>query len=244
MEMGEGISVATSHEWKDDDKCVFCGKKHANQKEDKIEPTDWQRENISGVGDEHASYKLSLYPDNQSPPAAYKAEGHHCVAFSSFIKEAKKNPRDYFAPVNHYLKEKGYNPNNKNNTIDLPGRKAEDEGDDKTAFKNFEKAILAGKPMQLHIGGHKSDLMDASDALVQDLYNLMSRSELCELDKEEWKDELLAQAKRNENKAFDKTASLTKPFVCHPDQLPKAEAYVMIKHGIHQIKYPVLKNLK
>jgi hypothetical protein len=238
MEFGEGVSVAVAQRWNEKEKCVFCGKKHPKQKKDNIQPTGWTRKKIEGVGDEYAGYKFSLYPGHQSPPAAYKAEGHHCVAFSSFIKEAKKNPRDYYAPMNHYLKEKGYDPNGKNNTIDLPGRKEKEDMDPDANFKNFEAAVLAGKPMQLHIGGHKSDLMTASDRLIQRVYNMMSRPNKCEKDKEDWKEILLKKMRKMENKAFDLTASVTPPFVCHRDPLREAEAHVMTKHGIHQIEYP------
>ena len=43
---------------------------------------------------------------------AYRSEGHHCLAFSAFIVDARKSPKDRFAAFNHYVKEKGHDPNN------------------------------------------------------------------------------------------------------------------------------------
>jgi len=83
--------------------------------------------------------------------------------------------------------------------------------------------------------------MDASDVLMQDLYNLMSKPKKCEKTKEEWKEKLLKEMRRKENKAFNLTASVTPPFICHPDQLLIAENEVKIKHGIHQIEYPAIQ---
>ena len=155
-------------------------------------------------------------------------EGHHCLAFSSFIRGAQSKPpkpRDYYAPINHYLKEFGYNPNDINNVIDLPGRKKNGDEDDDAQFKNFEKACTTTppKPLQLHIGGHKSDMMMASDRLIQDIYNLMKRPDECSVDEEEWKDSLLENIQEAEDEAFDKTASKTYPFICHPGPLNSAK---------------------
>lgn len=239
-----GISVDMANDWGDDDKCVFCGGSHEeNRKKDKIKPTGWKRDKISGVGGNHAGYKKSLYPGNQSPPTVYTAEGHHCVAFSSFIRDARTTPRDYIAPLNHYLKEKGHDPNNPNNTIDLPGRKAKGDTDPDAQFKNFEKAATATPPkaMQLHIGGHKSDLMMASDTLVRDIYNLMKKPDECSEDIEEWKNSLIENIQEAEDEAFDKTASVTSPFVCHPGPLVQAENHVKNKHNV-DIVYPKLQD--
>ena len=243
-QMTLGVSVPQANKWGDENKCIFCGEdEHENAKKDKIKPTNWKRAKIEGVGGNNAAYKLSLYPNNQSPPSIYTSEGHHCVAFSSFIRDARTSPRDFFAPLNHYLAEQKYDPNNKNNTIDLPGRKEKNDSDPNAQFKNFEKAATATppKPMQLHIGGHKSDLMQASDKLVQRVYNTMKKPGMCKKPDDEWKKKLLEKMKKMEDKAFDKTASVTSPFICHPGPLRNnrnnAEDYVQDKHDI-QIVYP------
>jgi len=101
----EGIAIALQR--KAEGKCVFCGKKeHENPKKDEIKPTEWKREAISGVGGNFAAQKTAIYPGNISPPLAYRSEGHHCLAFSSFIVDARTARKDRFAALNHYLEKK------------------------------------------------------------------------------------------------------------------------------------------
>jgi len=236
-ELGESVAMAAL--WRAENKCVFCGKNHPESKKDEIKSTGWKRAQIKGVGDHFAADKLRLYPSGQSPPTLYRSEGHHCVAFSSFIK---KETIDRIAPLNYYLKDKGYDPNNKNNTIDLPGRKARDDDSPEAQFKEYEKAVIEGKkPMQLHIGGHGSDLMAASHNLVQDVYNLMKHPSMCEdPDQGKWKDKMLQAMKCKEDKAFKRTAMKKSPFICHPRPCRAAEDYVKTKYSISEITYQEL----
>lgn len=238
-QIGEGIAVAITR--LQEGKCVFCGKaEHEFPKKDEIKPTNWKRETISGVGENFVSQKKSIYPGNTSPPSAYRSEGHHCLAFSSFIVDAGNSPKDRFAALNHYLKEKGYSPNNKNNTIDLPGRKEQGDQDDHGNFKEYEKAVLAGKPLQLHIGGHKKEFMNASNTMIRDVIRAFQRSSLCDKPDDEFKQELLDNIKDAEDIAFKKTAGAIMPWVAHPGPLSQAESYVKAKHQIDEIKYPKL----
>lgn len=238
-EIGEGIAIPL--ERLAQGKCVFCGKKeHENIKKDEIKPTGWTRAAISGVGGNFIGKKLAIYPGGISPPVAYRSEGHHCLAFSSFIVDARTAPKDRFAALNHYLKDESYSPNNPNNTIDLPGRKLEGDMDKHAQFKEYEKSVLAGKPMQLHIGGHKSEFMNASNVVIRDIVRSMQDELICEKPDDAFKKELLNEIKIEEDKAFRKTAGVITPWIAHPGPLAKAEAYVKNTHNISNIKYPVL----
>lgn len=238
-ELMEGIAVALQR--LAEGKCVFCGKKeHENIKKDEIKPTGWKRAAISGVGGNFVAQKKAIYPGSISPPASYRSEGHHCIAFSSFIVDARTSPKDRFAALNHYLKEKSYDPNNDNNTIDLPGRKSEGDTDKHANFKEFEKAVLAGKPLQLHIGGHKQEFMNASNVMIRDLIRTIQQNSICAKPDDAFKQKLLDKIKDAEDKAFKKTAATVAPWVAHPGPLAQAEAYVKSKHGINEINYPTL----
>lgn len=237
-DIGESIAVAITR--LEEDKCIFCGKKHDAIKKDKIEPTGWARGTISGVGGNFLGEKKALYPDSASPPTEYRAEGHHCLAFSSFIVDARTSPTDRFAALNHYLKEKSYDPNNKNNTIDLPGRKKKGDEDEHAQFKEYEKSVLAGKPMQLHIGGHSGEFMMASNIKIRDLVNVIKKAGLCKLPDDSFKQKLLDGIVTAEDEAFKLTASVKSPWIAHPTPLKDAERYVKKKHDISEIIYPNL----
>lgn len=237
-EIGEGIAVTFVR--LEQDTCVFCGKNHPEQKQDEIKPSGWKREEIKGVGGNFASQKKGLYPGGTSPPTAYRSEGHHCLAFSAFIVDARKAPKDRFATLNHYLKEKGYTPNNPNNTIDLPGRKSKGDTDEHANFKEFEKAVLAKKPLQLHIGGHTKEFLMQSNMMLQDLMNSSKRRKLCEKPDDEFKNKLKEKIIKKEDIAFKKTAAAESGWVAHPGPLNAAERYVQDKHEISEINYPKL----
>jgi len=241
-DIGEGISIALIR--LEEDKCVFCGKsEHENPKKDVIQPTGWTREAIKGVGGRFSSKKKEMYPDGVSPPDKYRSEGHHCLAFSSFIMGAQSdppNPRDRFAALNHYLKEQSYNPNNVNNTIDLPGRRELGDTDPHRQYKEYTKAVEAGKPLQLHIGGHSDDFMDASNALLLDIVRAIQVADLCETPDEEFKELLLSKVEKAEDKAFRLTAGAIKPWICHPGPLLKAEQHAKETLNISTISYPKL----
>jgi len=97
-QIGEGIAITQIR--LEEGKCVFCGKDdHENKKKDEIKPTGWKRlRKFKGVGGRFSGDKRSIYPE--SPVTSYKSEGHHCLAFSSFITAAQAtppNPKDRFA---------------------------------------------------------------------------------------------------------------------------------------------------
>ncbi len=235
-EIGEPISTPIGR--LAEAKCIICGKQHDGQMKDEIKPTGWKRAAISGVGGNFLDAKKDLYPNKESPPKAYRSEGHHCLAFSAFIVDARKNPKDRFASLNHYLKEKGYNPNNDNNCIDLPGRKTRGDRDKHAHFKEFEKAVLAGKPLQLHIGGHQKEFLNKSNFMLRDVWNELKRVGYCEKPDEEFKSTLKRRVVKQEDKAFKYTASAVTGWIAHPIPLKDAEDYVKEKHGLTEIKYP------
>jgi len=242
-EVGEGVAVTQIRVEKD--KCAFCGKDdHENIKKDEIKPTGWKRpKEFKGVGGRFSGAKLGIYPHNKSPTTSYKAEGHHCLAFSSFIMGAQAkppNPKDRFAALNHYLSEQGYDPSNKNNCIDLPGRKKHGDKDPNAQFVEYGIAVEAGYPLQLHIGGHTDDFMDQSNTELRDLVRAMQQNNLCAKPDKEFKDKLLKKVQDKEDKAFKKTAGAITPWICHPGPLKKAEAWTKEMLDIDTITYPKL----
>ncbi|WP_020405068.1 AHH domain-containing protein [Hahella ganghwensis] len=237
-EIGEPISTPIAR--LAEGKCIICDEQHDLQKKDEIKPSGWKRSAIAGVGGNFLDAKKNLYPNKESPPKVYRAEGHHCLAFSAFIMDARKSPKDRFASLNHYLKEKGYDPNNDNNCIDLPGRKTRGDRDKHAHFKEFEKAVLAGKPLQLHIGGHQKDFLGQSNLMLQDVMNSALRREFCKKPDDEFKNKLKELVIIKEDIAFKNTASATTGWIAHPIPLNDAEDYVKKKHGLTEIKYPKL----
>lgn len=242
-QLGEGIAITQIRLEKG--QCVFCGKaEHENKKKDEIKPTGWTRpKDFKGVGGRFSGSKLSIYPDGQSPTSVYRAEGHHCLAFSSFIIGAQskpKNPQDRFAALNHYIKEKGYDPSNKNNCIDLPGRKDHLDIDPNAQFFEYAKAVEAGKPLQLHIGGHTDDFMNESNVMLRDIVRSFQQHSVCKMPDDEFKNELLKEVEDAEDFAFKQTAGALSPWICHPGPLKSAEAWTKKRLGIDTITYPKL----
>lgn len=226
-QIGEGIGIAKQN--LEEGKCVFCGaKEHEFPKKDAIEPTGWEREKVGGVGGRFSDAKLNIYPDRTSPPSVYRSEGHHCLAFSSFIMGAQSkppNPTDRFAALNHYLKEKGYNPNNINNVIDLPGRKDKGDEDPHAHYVEFALAVENNKPLQLHIGGHADKFMNASNVILRDIVRTFQQNKLCDKPDETFKNQLLKKVEDAEDKAFKKTSGAISPWICHPAHINKAEDF-------------------
>lgn len=240
-QIGEGISVALAR--LDKGECIFCGKpQHENKKEERIEPTGWKRPKsgaFKGVGGNFRDTKLDLYPDKESPPnSTYRSEGHHCLAFSAFIANAKSDPHDRYAVLNYYLQKDGYDPSNSNNCIDLPGRKEKNDMDEHAQYKEFEKAVVAGYPLQLHIGGHVEPFMMQSYMMIRDLINSSKRRKFCEKPDDEFKKKLKQKIAEKEDIAFKKTANKDPAWIAHPGPLAKAERYVMEKRGYTEITYP------
>ncbi len=237
-QIGEGIAVALQR--LEEDKCVFCGKKHEERKKDKIKPTNWKRKGIAGVGGNFVAKKKTIYPGGISPPAAYRSEGHHCLAFSSFIVDARKSPKDRFAALNHYLKEKDHDPNNPNNCIDLPGRKKKGEGKEANYYE-FEIAVKAGFPLQLHIGGHAKEFLMQSSLMLRDLVNEIKDAGICKGPDGDFKQELLDGVIEFEDEAFKLTAAAESPWIAHPGPIKKAERFVLSRNAeVNEIKYPKL----
>ena len=244
-QIGEGIAIALINLAKG--KCVFCGKgDHEFPKKDVIKPTGWKRKKISGVGGRFESAKLDMYPDKKSPPdpKVYKSEGHHCLAFSSFIMGAQSkpaNPQDRFAALNHYLKEKKYDPNNINNVIDLPGRKDKGEEDTRAHYIEFAAAVEKEKPLQLHIGGHADKFMKASNYLIRGVVRAIKKGKLCDQPDDEFKSTLIEEIEEAEDYAFKQTAGVISPWICHPAHIKKAEEFAKdILNSTDEIIYPKL----
>jgi len=122
----------------------------------------------------------------------------------------------------------------------LPGRKVKDDDDEHAQFKEFEKSVLAGKPLQLHIGGHSKEFMMQSYMMLQDVMNSAKRRRLCEKPDDEFKNKLKEKVIQKEDIAFKKTANKETGWVAHPGPLSNAEYYVMNKHDLTEIKYPSL----
>jgi len=225
MQIGEGIAIPKTR--LEEGKCVFCGKKeHENPKKDVIQATEWKRKKVSGVGGRFNEQKKSIYPDGMSPTSAYKAEGHHCIAFSSYImgtQSKRPNPRDRFAALNHYLKEKNYDPNNNSNVIDLPGRKESGDSGPDAQYIEFAIAAKYKKPLQLHIGGHSGDFMSASNVILRDIVRYFQQHSLCDQPDDDFKNQLLADIEDAEDTAFKKTAGVVSPWIFHPGPLKEAE---------------------
>lgn len=242
-EIGEDIAIPLAR--LGEGKCVFCGKqKHSFPKNDKIEPTGWARKTISGVGGRFSEKKFELYPYGISPPDLYKSEGHHCIAFSSFIKGAQSDPpdpKDRFAALNYYLKQKGYDPNNENNTIDLPGRKDKGDDDPLAHYVEFAAAVQHGKPLQLHIGSHSKEFITASNVLLRDIVRSFQQANKCDQPEDNFKSELLKDVQDAEDVAFKMTAGAVEPWICHPAHIRKAEKFAKDMLNIKQdITYPKL----
>ena len=107
-------------------------------------------------------------------------------------------------------------------------------------FSEFEKAVLADKPLQLHIGSHVKAYFIASHALVQNLYNAISHPDQCSEPEDDWLKKLKAAIEKLEDRAFSKSAAAKAPFILHPGPLMKAESEIRDKHAIGSIDYPEL----
>lgn len=242
-QIGEGIAIAQIRLEKGE--CIFCGEdEHEFPKKDVIKPTGWKRKKIAGVGGRFSGDKLDLYPDKVSPPTAYKSEGHHCLAFSSFIRNAQSknhSPSDRFAALNHYLKEKGYDPNNINNVIDLPGRKDKGEEDMRAHYLEFAISVEKEKPLQLHIGSHADKFMNASNYLIRAIVRSIQQQGLCDMPDDEFKDKLLKKVQDAEDKAFKRTAGAIDPWICHPNHIEKAKDFANeMLNRTEEITFPKL----
>ncbi|WP_437306867.1 hypothetical protein [Sorangium sp. So ce388] len=205
--------------------CVICDKAHDAPKDEPVEPTadksGWERDkSMSGVFDGGDAERCKIYKDNTYPPG-YTSEGHHSLAYSSFVK----NGKDEFLRLNHFLNGAGFRPNASPNIIQLPGRSG-DAGAPaalERSFQAFWVSVESGKPLQLHIGRHKASYFASSDNVVRRIAALISSPAQCE---ESNLNSLKSKLKRYVDAAVNYAfMCVTRAkWKCHPDKLREAQA--------------------
>ncbi|WP_437714884.1 hypothetical protein WMF45_51160 [Sorangium sp. So ce448] len=222
MEIGE--TVASVQAMVDQGQCIVCDKSHEKPKDEPVEPTvgksGWERDkSMSGVFDGGDAERCKIYKDNTYPPS-YASEGHHSLAYSSFVK----NGKDEFLRLNHFLNAAEFRPNDSPNIIQLPGRSG-DAGAPASLEKSFQAfwaSVESGKPLQLHIGRHKSSYFVRSDNMVRRIAVLISAPARCEQsDLDSLKKKLKQYADGAVNHAFMSVARAK--WECHPEKLREAQ---------------------
>lgn len=219
--MGEGLATKSDNP-AGQDECFICGKNHP---EPKPGPTSfktagksgWNRVSMANVFDDKDPDRTSIYKDY---PPSFGTEGHHCLAFSSFV--SKDN--DVFPRLNHYLDQVGFKPNGSKNIIQLPGRagcsdvKQKLKIDVDLRYQTFYMAAQTGKPLQPHLGRHKKRYFAASDALVRRLAILAVNSMICEeTSEDDMKKKIKDHADAAVNYAFVAVASAK--WICHIEHM-------------------------
>ncbi len=241
MEMGEAISADQAPQL--EDKCVICGTKHKEPKKENIQKTagksGWERDkNMVGIFETGDAERRSIYPNSAYPPP-YPTEGHHCLAFTSFVEGGK----DVSMRLNHYLNKVGFAPNQPKNIIHLPGRTgAASPGLNMTwpsgvaeSYKNFWISIDLGKPLQLHVGRHAPTYFGISHSLVGSLETLFTEAGTCkEKSTKELEDKLKELAEAARNYAFMQVAEAQ--WICHPEHL-RIATDMYSKAGKHSYIY-------
>ena len=243
MEMGE--TVAAVQKLQDEDKCVICSKKHDNPKKETVESTvskeGWERDkSMVGVFDGGDARRAAIYPNATFPPP-YPTEGHHGLAFTSFIKGGK----DQCLRLNHFLNKVGFAPNQPPNIIQLPDRhgavppKADPTAswpaDVKKEYKSFWVSIDLGKPLQLHTGRHAGSYFGTSDVVYFRMTVLAYDEDSCEKESmQEFEDNLKGLIKGAVNYAFIQVAEGN--WICHPEHL-RIATDLYGKTGKHQYTY-------
>lgn len=120
----------------------------------------------------------------------------------------------------------------------MPGRRKKGEGKEANYYE-FEKAVKAGFPLQLHIGGHAEEFLSQSNILLRDLVNLIKDAGVCKLPDETLKRELYDRVVKAEDRAFKLTAAAESPWIARPGLIKKAESFVLERNPhINQIQYP------
>jgi len=200
-------------------KCSICGNSHDKPKRIKIEPvaevkkTGWTRVAMSKKFDKGDDKKKSIYPGNTFPPS-YSHEGHHCLAFESFVTDADSSPKDTFKKLNYFLDLAKYSPNRHENCIHLPGR---------PKYDAFWEAIDEDKPLQMHIGDHDDEFFVQSRGMVSRLLSMLTDSDICEeMTIDEIKEDLINNITHAENYVFVKVAKNVEPWKLHPGHEPVA----------------------
>jgi hypothetical protein len=244
MQMGESVAMAMLLQKQG--KCVICDSdEHPDPKREKIEKTagksGWERDKkLDGVFESGDSKRSSIYPGGSFPPS-YSTEGHHCLAYTSFVQSNK----DTCLRLNHFLNKVGFHPNDPPNILHLPGR----AGDVKPAapgttawpkgvkkeYKCFWVSVDLGKPLQLHTGRHRGTYFASSHALYRDLLRFVSDPDVCKDETmDEFKDALKEASKGAVNRAFIQVAGAK--WICHPEHLRIARD-LYGKTGRHSYRY-------
>jgi len=224
MQAGEGIA-STEYKVSSKKECFFCGKNHpdpkpAPKKFKTAGKPGWDRVSMAEKFDYSDKERVRVYASNKPE---YDTEGHHCLAFSSFVK--KNN--DVFPRLNYYLNEVGFKPNDPKNIIQLPGRYPNKNFKSKFSihtdprYQNFFLAAKSGKPLQPHLGRHKDAYFAKSNALVQRLAIVHFDTKECEQkDLDTLKKKLKKRADAAVNVAFISVTSTE--WKCHPEHLAEA----------------------
>jgi hypothetical protein len=249
MEMGESVAVANQLQL--EDKCVVCGKKHKDPKKEAIEPTickkpGWERnKSMEGVFESGDTQRASIYPGAKFPPP-YPTEGHHCVAFTSFVaKDKSRAEKDRCVRLNHFLNKVGFQVNQPANIVQLPNRHGQvAPGANSTVawpvgvkkeYKSYWVSIDLGRPLQLHTGRHVGSYFVSSDALYGRMLGLSYDPDACETETmQEFEDNLKQLVKGTVNYAFIQVAQTT--WICHPEHL-RVATDLYGKTGNHSYAY-------
>lgn len=203
MQFGESVAIIA--QMQEEGKCVFCSQNHEEPKKEVVKETapidsGWKRKSMKGVFEEIPK-KLAIYPNDSFPPD-YDYQGHHCLALSSFVKNAdKKSRKDKRIRLNHFLNKIGFFPNRGKNIIGLPERKS--NGD----FDAFWDSLGFDKPLQLHGPWHDKKYFMQVANLINRMLSMITAPDFCkEFTKSEWEEKLKEAIESAENVAFNKLA--------------------------------------
>lgn len=226
MEMGE--TVAKVMAMQAEGKCVLCGEPHDEAKKAAVESTvskdGWERDkSLVDVFERADAQRAAIYPNTRFPPP-YPTEGHHCLAFTSFIRGGK----DRALRLNSFLNKVGFKPNQPSNIIHLPDRHgAVPPGASamtawpagvKKEYKSFWVSIDLGRPLQLHLGRHVGSYFAASDGLYLELLRHALDVETCKDESmQEFEEALKELIHGAVNYAFIQVAGGR--WLCHPEQV-------------------------
>ncbi|WP_437661596.1 hypothetical protein [Sorangium sp. So ce1182] len=229
MQLGESASFIA--DLQSSGKCVICDQEHKNKKTEDVKPvtesnSGWERKNMDRIFDTGDANRSSIYVGSVLPsPSTYQTEGHHCLAYSSFIKG---NGEDVCLRLNFFLDQVGFAPNDAPNVIQLPGRRGPPQSPRGPwpvgvyeTLKSFWVSIDQGKPLQLHVGRHNGAYFGESESVVQRLIVFASDPNKCEEETiDQFKERLKGLITGAVNYAFKCVAENT--WVCHSSRLGPA----------------------
>lgn len=241
MQMGESVAVANAIQKAG--KCVICDSDHAAPKKEKIDKTagksGWERDkSLVGVFDSGDAARASIYPAGAYPPP-YPTEGHHCLAYTSFVKRNK----DTCVRLNHFLNKTGFKPNDGPNILQLPDRHGRSgvsaatvwPAGVKKEYKSFWVSVDLSKPLQLHLGRHRGSYFLESDALYSQMMINAYDPDMCKDESlQDFEDALKVLSKGAVNFAFIHVSA--SKWICHPEHLRIARD-LYGKTGKHQYTY-------